>query len=497
MSESIIWNISSKKIIFPQLYGDIETDILVVGAGITGLTAAYLLANEGKDVVVVDAAGITQTATSKSSAHLTTASDFSYDALKSKYDIDTCMAVASSRKFAISFIENLSKKFECGFKYVSGYLYAEDNKDVDYLYKEKEVAARAGLDVYTASVLKLPFNVAGAIEFKNQAIFNPSEYLTGIASFLNDLPNCRIYENSRIIRRDEDKVFTEFGGIKAKTIVYATHYPVFFELHQTLAYPYRSYIIAAKVKEDIGNEVYWDTNDPYFYTRSFEKDGEKWIIVGGADHKTGSMTLDPYEKLETYLNLRYNVSSIDFRWSNQFYEPADGLPYIGKSSSGNEYIATGYSGDGLTNGTIAGYIISQEIMGLKEKLWNGIFDSKRFNVLASAGKFIKENADVAKHYVMDRFSTRNRDAIEILSAGEGAVIDENDEKLAVSIDNEGNFNCVKANCTHLNCLVSWNYLEKSWDCPCHGSRFKPDGSIITGPAVKNLEKVEINIHVNN
>jgi glycine/D-amino acid oxidase-like deaminating enzyme/nitrite reductase/ring-hydroxylating ferredoxin subunit len=495
MSDRVLWNLSSKKTIFPQLYGDIETDVLVVGAGITGLTAAYLLANEGRDVVVVEATSITNTATSKSSAHLTTASDFNYDSLKSKYDLETCTAVASSRKFAISFIETLSKKFECGFKYVSGYLYAEDEKDVDYLYKEKEIASKAGLDVYTASVLKLPFKIAGAIEFKNQAIFNPSEYLTGIASFLNDKSNCRIYENSRVINREENKVFTEFGTIKAKTGVYATHYPIFFELHQTLAYPYRSYILAAKVQEDIGDELYWDTYDPYFYTRSYEKNGEKWIIVGGADHKTGKTSLNPYEKLETYLNLRYTVKSIDFQWSNQFYEPADGLPYIGKSSSGNEYIATGYSGNGLTNGTIAGYIISQEVMGLKEKLWNGIFDSKRFNVLASAGKFFKENVDVAKHYVMDRFSSKNRDAIETMGVGEGAIIEENDEKIAVSVDNQGNFNCVKANCTHLNCLVSWNYLEKSWDCPCHGSRFKPDGSVITGPAVKNLEKVNISIHV--
>lgn len=495
MNEKVIWNLGSKQIILPQLYGDIETEILVVGAGITGLTSAYLLASEGRDVVVLEANSMASSATAKSSAHLTTESDFGYEELKSKYNIDTCTAVASSRKFAISFIENLSKKFECDFKYVSGYLYAEDEKDVDYLYKEKEIATKAGLDVYTASVLKLPFKVAGAIEFKNQAIFNPSKYINGIASHLNSLPNCRIYENSRVIDREENIIKTEFGSVKAKTVIYATHYPIFFELHQTLAYPYRSYIIAAKVKQDIGHEAYWDTFEPYFYTRSYEKDGQKWIIVGGADHKTGSMVSNPFEKLEAYLNLRYTVESIDFRWSNQYYEPADGLPYIGKSTNGNEYIATGYSGDGLTNGTIAGYIISQEIMGLKEKLWNGIFDSKRFNVLASAGKFLKENADVAKHYVMDRFSAKNRDTVDTLSVGEGVVIEENNEKIAVSVDDEGNFNYVKANCTHLNCLVTWNGLEKSWDCPCHGSRFKPDGTVITGPAVKSLEQVNISIHV--
>jgi len=495
MNELTIWDADLKKVNFPPLYGEIETDILVVGAGITGLTVAYLLAVEGKNVIVVEAGNISNSATAKSSAHLTTESDYAYQNLKSKYDIETCTAVASSRKFAISFIENLSKKFECNFKYVSGYLYAENKKDLNYLEKEKEIATNAGLDVYHASVLKLPFEVAGVIEFKNQAIFNPAKYLYGIASHLNTLPNCKIFENSRVIGRDENSVHTENGSVKAKTIIYATHYPIFFDLHQTLAYPYRSYIVCAKVKEDIGDDVYWDTFDPYFYTRTYNYKGERFLVVGGADHKTGKSDGDPFQKLEDYLRLRYSVESIDFRWSSQYYEPADGLPYIGKNNKGNEYIATGYSGDGLTNGTIAGYIISQEIMGFKEKLWNGIFDSQRFNIIASASKFIKENADVAKHYVMDRFSTKNKDVLGMLNEGEGAVIEENNEKIAVSVDDHGNFNYVKANCTHLNCIVAWNTIEKSWDCPCHGSRFKVDGTVVTGPAVKNLEQVNISINV--
>lgn len=495
MNNEIIWNAALKKESFPSLYGDAETDILVVGAGITGLTTAYLLASEGKNVIVAEAGAICDSATAKSSAHLTTESDFSYQELKSKYNIETCAAVAASRKFAISFIENLSRKFECDFRYVSGFLYAEDEKDLGYLDKELEIASKAGLDVYSAGMLKLPFRIAGAIEYKNQAIFNPSKYLYGIASYLNELPNCKIYENSRVIHRDEDGVKTQYGAIRANTIVYATHYPVFFDLHQTLAYPYRSYMVAAKVKEDTGDEIYWDTYEPYFYTRTYNLNGERYLVVGGADHKTGKVTDDPFQTMEMYLRKRYEVESIDFRWSNQYYEPADGLPYIGKNSKGNEYIATGYSGDGLTNGTIAGYLISQEIMGLKEKLWNGIFDSRRINVLASAGKFIKENADVAKHYILDRLAAQDRDKVEMLQAGEGIVIDEEKEKIAVSVDEHGNYNYIKAGCTHLGCIVAWNSVEKTWDCPCHGSRFKTDGTVLTGPAVQNLEQVNVSIHV--
>lgn len=495
MNEKTIWNANLPKISFPQLYGDIETDILIVGAGITGLTAAYLLASEGRNVVVVEAESFQTSATAKSSAHLTTESDFSYQELRSKYNMDTCIAVAASRKFAISFIENLSKKFECDFKYVSGYLYAEDENDLNYLYKEKEVATNAMLDVYNAPVLKLPFKVAGAIEYKNQAIFNPAKYLAGIASYLYTLTNCKIFENSRVIDRNDNFVLTKNGRIKANSVIYATHYPIFFDLHQTLAYPYRSYMLCARVQEDIGDEIYWDTFEPYFYTRSYNLNGTRYLVLGGADHKTGKNAGNPYEKLESYLRLRYKVQSIDYWWSNQYYEPADGLPYIGRNTNRNEYIATGYSGDGLTNGTIAAYSIVQEILGLDKKLWDGIFDSKRFNVLASAGKFLKENADVAKHFVMDRFNTENRDVLDRMDVGDGAIIEENNEKIAVSVDDQGNFNYVKASCTHLNCIVAWNTIEKTWDCPCHGSRFKPDGAVVTGPAVQNLEQVNISINV--
>lgn len=490
MTEKIIWNQGITKTVFPQLCGDIDADIVIVGAGITGLTAAYVLSNGGRyNVAVVEANYISESATAKSSAHLTTASDFSYEALRSKYNMDTCMAVADSRKFAISFIQNLATDINCDFKTVSGYLYTENPDEIDRLQTEKEVAMQAGLDVNTATSLHLPFKTYGAIEFQNQAIFNPSKYLYGLAKYLNKLPNCRIYENSRVTGRDDNTVLTEFGSIQTKTVVYATHYPIFFDLKQTLVYPYRSYIIAAKVAENIGDDVYWDTHDPYYYTRTYEYGGERYLIVGGADHKTGSSTFNPFARLESYLRLRYSVDSVDYRWSNQYYEPADGLPYIGKSNNGNEYIATGYSGDGLTNGTIAGYLISQEIMGLNEKQWNGIFDARRFNLLASAGKFIKENADVAKRYVMDRLNAANTDTIQMLAPGDGIVVDEDNQKVAVSVDHEGVFHYVKANCTHLNCLVSWNRIEKTWDCPCHGSRFKPDGTVITGPAVKNLEKL--------
>lgn len=495
MEEKTIWNTNLSKVSFPPLYGNIDTDVLIVGAGITGLTAAYLLASEGRDVTVVEAQSFQTSATAKSSAHLTTQSDFAYQKLKSKYNMDTCLAVAASRKFAISFIENLSKKFACDFKYVSGFLYAEDEKDLDYLYKEKETATNALLDVYNAPVLKLPFNIAGAVEYRNQAIFNPAEYMAGMATWLYGLTNCRIYENSRVTGRDDDYLFTEFGRIKANTVIYATHYPIFFDLHQTLAYPYRSYMICARVMEDIGNDIYWDTFDPYFYTRSYNLNGQRYIVLGGADHKTGKITGNPYEKLESYLHLRYKVISVDYRWSNQYYEPADGLPYIGKNINGNEYIATGYSGDGLTNGTIAAYSMAQEIMGLEKKLWSGIFDSQRFNVIASAGRFLKENADVAKHYVMDRFNTQNREVLDRLGEGEGAVIEENGEKIAVSVDDQGNINSVKAHCTHLNCILAWNGVEKTWDCPCHGSRFKQDGSVVTGPAVTNLEQVNVSVNV--
>lgn len=486
------WADTAKLSELPLLTGKKTADVAIVGAGITGLTTAYRLAEESKKVIVIEAGSLEQSATAKSSAHLTTSSDYYYLKIVKEYGIETARAVAGSRLAALNFIAGMAKLFPCDFKYVPGYLYSEGRDNP--LEDECRRASAAGLDVslIDGQKLPLPFKATTAVEFKDQAIFHPYKYLSGMAEFLNRSGLCEIYGNSRVISRNKNELSTLEGSVVADEIVYATHYPVFIDLHQTLAYPYRSYMISAIVEEDTGDSLYWDTADPYRYTRSYRDGDKKYLLVGGADHKTGHQTKDSYQELENYLRERYTVKKITGRWSSQYYEPADGLPYIGKSYSGSEYIATGFSGDGLIYGTLAGIAISDAILNKEKKMWEEIYDAARMNIAGSAGKFVSENIDVASDMIKDHFSTKDSGNEENLQRGQGIIIRKGGSDLAVSKDIKGRIRQVSAVCPHMKCLVRWNHLDETWDCPCHGSRFTTAGKVITGPAVSDLKDIPSN-----
>jgi len=483
----VLWNEGVVEPCFPQLIDNIEADIAIVGGGITGLTAAFLLAAEGRKVVVVEASSPGNSASVRSSAHLTTESDFSYSHIASKYNIEIMKGVALSRQFALGFIAEMADNFPCDFTYVPGFLYSEDNER--YLNKEFRYASKAGLEV-SFSDPQLPFPVKKAIKFPFQAVFNPARYLFGIAGHLQRLDECALYENSRVIRKENDILYTEKGSVRARTIIYATHYPLFVGMHQTLAYPFRSYMLAARIREQLNDALYWDTADPYHYFRNYHLNGEKLIVLGGADHKTGE-TIDGFSELETFMHKRFTVDDIGYRWSSQYYEPADGLPYIGKNFRGSEYIATGFSGDGLIYGTLAGFLISNDIFGSEPSHWKSIYDSERVRPVASAAKFTKENISVFSHMIKDRISAKKARKVVELKNGEGIVVNYNGKKLAVSRNSEGKLIQVSAVCPHLKCLVLWNKVSQTWDCPCHGSRFRPTGEVITGPATVALKRVDI------
>jgi glycine/D-amino acid oxidase-like deaminating enzyme/nitrite reductase/ring-hydroxylating ferredoxin subunit len=482
-----LWSDTIKASDLPVLNEERETDVAILGAGITGLTAAYQLTQAGKNVIVIEADTIGGSTSSNSSAHLTTSNDYYYSKIVSRQGKDTARAVAGSRQAAVSFIAGMADSFPCDLKYVSGFLYSESDGNI--IGDEYRHASEAGLKVSLTNRLPLPFPVKSALEFSDQAIFNPSKYLVSLADYLNNSKLCEIYENSRVISREENKVATMEGSVRAKEILYATHYPVFIDTHQTMAYPYRSYMIAAHVEEDIGDSLFWDTADPYHYTRTYGYAGKKYLLLGGADHKTGHTNKNSYLHLENYLHERYTVRSIPYKWSSQYYEPADGLPYIGKSYSGSEYIATGYSGDGLVYGTIAGIIISSLILGVRSKLRGDIYDASRIDLPGSAGKFISENIAVASDMVKDRLKSKSTGEEENPDKGDGILIKSKGKTLALSRDNNGRLSQVSAVCPHMKCLVRWNRPDQSWDCPCHGSRFTPAGKVISGPAVVGLQDV--------
>lgn len=482
---------------YPTLKGEYEADIVIIGAGITGLTTALRLIQSNKKVIVIEGLNIGSGTTGESSCHLTTEIESNYFEVAKSFGLETAQKVAESRKEAINFIETITKVYNinCDFRRVPGYLFAENKKSVTELKKEQEGASRAGIEVVFTETIPLELNHFGALKFEDQAEFDSQKYLNAMARHITS-KGVQIFENSFVTdiieENDQFIVTTKEGSIKSKEVVQATHYPLFINILQTLAAPYRSYLMAFRLEQEFPKGLFWNTDDPYYYIRTIEDENGRILLVGGADHKTGQETDNEksFHEIEKYTRARFKVGEVLYNWSSQYYTPSDGLPYIGQNPIGSQsYIATGYAGDGLVYGTVAGIILSDILSG-KENPWQNIYSPKRFTPGASAKEFIKENADVAYHFVADRFKNVENGFSDI-AAGEGKIVKHENEKYAVARDQHNQLHILSPVCTHLKCFVQWNKEETSWDCPCHGSRFSIDGKVVTGPAVTNLEKKKL------
>ncbi|MCR6642195.1 MAG: FAD-dependent oxidoreductase [Sporocytophaga sp.] len=499
MNTDSIWKEESGKCeVFAPLEKDIETEVLIIGGGITGLTLATLLNDAGINSVLAEASRIGNGTTGMSSCHLTTQIDTQYSKVYKDFGEKITEMVARSRTEGINFIEQLidSKNIDCDFKRVAGYQYADKPEQIADLEKEYRNAGYVDLPVELTETVDLPFPVSKALKFDNQAVFNAQAFINGLAEQLVN-SNCKIFENTRVTDIREDRgIFTVTANgsiIRALKVVMATQIPLFFNVLQTLAFPYISYVIAARIEGDMPQNLYWDMDEPYHYIRSTEFNGQKYLIVGGADHKVGHEedTSKRFTVLESYTRKKFNVQSIDFRWSAEFYESADGLPFIGESPfSKNLYVATGFSGDGLVYGPLAALIINDLIKGKTNKYYDA-YDSKRISIAASMADFFKENIDNVRSFVADKFGNVSEETPGHLAPGEGKILNLNGEKVAVAKDANGEVHAVSPVCTHLKCNVHFNNAEQTWDCPCHGSRFSIDGSVMYGPAVDPLEKKEI------
>jgi Rieske Fe-S protein len=283
-------------------------------------------------------------------------------------------------------------------------------------------------------------------------------------------------------------VHAETGGeLHARDVILATHTPIGLRpAIQTRLEPLRSYIIGIRTNDPVGDALFWDMDAPYHYIRLAEDERGPLLIVGGEDHKTGEKrdTQRCLDNLEIYARERFNVKSVDYHWSAQLYDPADGLPYIGKLSG--VYIATGYSGEGLAFGTLAAQMLTEQIAGLHNDCTD-ILSPGRTKPLASAAGFLSENIGTVAHFVKDRFKKADAKTIGEVPEGEGRICDVEGEICAVYHSADGVYHTLSPVCPHLACLVEWNNSEKSWDCPCHGSRFSATGEVLNGPAVDDLD----------
>ncbi len=475
-----------------------RVDVVVVGSGIFGLTTAVLLRREGLEVTVLDAGRIASGVTAHTTAKVTSLHGLIYAQLERSFGEEGARRYGEANQAAIEQIARTVDELgiDCDFERRSAFTYTEDPDRLDAVREEAEVAASLGLPARFTTAVDLPYAVQGAVEFTHQAQFHPRKYCVGLAQWL-DANGATVHEHTRVTDVDEAGdgcvVTTTSGSLQADHVVLATHLPIvdpaalFARTH-----PARSYALSATLDGPVPEGMYLSADQPTRSVRPLVA-GSNQVLLGGEGHKVGqdADTRERYAALEAWARKRFAVASIDHRWSAQDYMAADHVPYIGglAKRSSRRHVATGFGKWGMTNGTVGAMIVTDRVVG-RPSPWAETFDSTRLHPTAAAKDFVTENLNVAKRFVGDRVAALRAPEAEALRPGEGCVAEVDGTKMAVHRDDDGELHAVSASCTHLGCFVTWNTAERSWDCPCHGSRFDVGGRVIQGPAVRDLEAVQ-------
>jgi glycine/D-amino acid oxidase-like deaminating enzyme/nitrite reductase/ring-hydroxylating ferredoxin subunit len=483
----------------PPPTGHLEADVCVVGAGIAGLTTAYLLCRAGRSVVVLDRGPVGGGQTERTTAHLTNAIDDRYLTIERLHGATGSRLAAASHTAAIDCIERIvrNERIDCEFERLDGYLLPGDEGAGELLARELEAARRAGLrGVMRVDRAPIPgFDSGPCLRFPRQGQFHPLKYLGGLA---------------RSVEQDKGLIFggatveeisggaparirtAEGATVSAGAVVVATNTPIndLVAIHTKQA-AYLTYVVGLAVPAGtVFRALFWDTSDPYHYVRlATDPGGGEILIVGGEDHKTGQRDDADlrYARLEAWARARFEgLGEVRYRWSGQVMETIDGLAFLGPNpmDADNVFVATGDSGQGMTHGTIAGMLISDLILG-RPNPWSVLYEPSR-KTLRAAGEFLKEAANMAWQYT-DWLTPGGESSVDAIAPGAGAVLRRGLTKVAVYRDPEGVLHEMSAVCPHLGCIVDWNSSEHTWDCPCHGSRFDRHGQVINGPAIDSLK----------
>ena len=483
-----------------------EIDVAIVGAGITGLTAALLLKRSGKTVAVFDRERVGAGESGNTSAHLTMITDERISTLAERFGEGGAARAWQAGAVALDLIESnaAERNIACGFRRVPGFLCApfvgpDDPAAAKALREDAALAERLGFDVSFHE--RGPVTGRPALRASDQAIFHPLDYLTGLAQAV-DGSGCYVRDAAEVgeIIADPLAVIVDGENIACRDLVIATHVPKVgiqnlagATLFQTKLYPYSSYILGARIDEDMLNPgLYNDVSNPYYFLRVHDTAAGRYAIFGGEDHKTGQHddAESCYARLTEKLLEVLPTAKIERRWSGQVIETDDGLPFIGEVAP-HQYVATGYAGNGLTFGTIAGAMMHDAVLG-HENPWKELFDPHRkATSLGAVKRLVAENLDYPRYYIFDRLRQRkDKSGVQNVPRGSGKVITLDGQRVAVHRRENGDVVKVSAVCTHMGCLVRWNDAEHTWDCPCHGSRFTPEGLVVGGPAEAPLEKIE-------
>ncbi len=490
-----LWVDTSPQTSYPPLSGDVTADVAVIGAGITGLSTALLLKRAGARVAVVEAGRVASGATGYTTAKVTSLHGLVYAHFMKQVGEERARQYADANQAAIGQVAAFVEEYEidCDLRRAAAYTYTEDPARVGDIEAEVEASQRLGLPASYTETTDLPYPIRGAVCFDHQAHFQPRKYCLALAGLIPG-NGSHVFEVTRVTGVEEGspcEVTTGHGTIRAQHVVLATQIP-FMDRGGFFAKtsPSRSYALGLRVEGTAPEGMYLSAETPTRSIRPHPIGGEILLIIGGEGHKVGQDedTRRRYAALEEWGSERFDVRSIDYRWSAQDYIPVDNLPYIGRLTSGSEriFVATGFKKWGMTTGTFAGTIISDTILG-RTNPWSSLFDATRVDLAHSAKQLVTQNTNVAKRFLGDRFGIPKASDLTALAPGEGRVVEIDGERIAAYRDEAGYVHAVSPICGHLGCVVSWNTAERTWDCPCHGSRYDFDGHALQGPTVRDLE----------
>lgn len=499
------WNASAAIPTFPPLEADIAVDIAIIGGGNTGITAAYLAQQAGKTVALFEKNRCGYADTGHTSAHLTYVTDLRLSQLVSRLGRDHAQAVWDAGHAAIQQIAEIvqREKIDCDFCYVPGYLHAsldEDHDEREELQREAELANE--LDFPAEYLDSVPVVHRPGILFPNQAQFHPIKYLNAVLARIVEARG-QVFEHTEVTDFADDRHSFRANGheVRYGLVVMATDVPLIGHsglisatLLQSQLAAYTSYVVGATLPHHmLSPALLWDTSDPYYFLRIDRHTDHDYIIFGGADHKTGQIT-DPrtcFDHLESMLGRLLPAATVSHRWSGQVIESADGLPLIGYTHE-RQFIATGFSGNGITFGTLAAMMARDSAMK-QQNPWKALFDVRRHK-LRGTWNYLRENVDYPYYLIKDRIAAGERCSPDDIKAGEGKIIHWNGSRIAAYRDRDGHLTLLSPYCTHLGCIVNWNNVESTWDCPCHGSRFEATGDVLAGPAESAMRPPDVNVH---
>ena len=493
---SSYWIASTTKSDYPALNDDIMADVCIVGGGIVGISSAFLLAQEGLKVALIEANRILHGTTGHTTAKITSQHSLIYARLKQAVGEEKTRQYAQANESAIHMIAQLveEKNIDCDFTWLPAYVYTQSNQFIEQIEAEVEAALSLGIKASYLQDIPLPFKIKAAMRFDNQAQFHPLKYLKCLAEEIINLGG-KIFEQTQAINIEEGQtysVITRNGKqIKSPRVIIASHYP-FFDgggLYFSRIYAEKSYVIGAKITEKFPAGMFISADDPVRSLRSQPYEDGDLILIGGESHKTGQdlNSNTHYSNLVDFANTTFQVQDIPYRWSTQDCMTIDGIPFVGHltSNSPNLYIATGFGKWGMSNSTVAAMIL-KDLIVKGENPWTPVYDPHRL-IIPSITTFFSQNANVAKEYISGKLRPAAENAQ--IKKGEAAIINVDGEKAGAYRDKNDKLHVLDITCTHLGCELAWNNAELSWDCPCHGSRFSYEGEIIEGPALNPLQKI--------